>query len=101
MNCGGCTACCRATPSLILHPEMGDDPTAYVTTPDGKRLAPDGSGACRYVGPEGCTIYDKRPASCRLLDCRVLFRALTRQERRQKARVNPAYEAVFEAARNR
>lgn len=103
LDCTGCRACCQLTPSLILHPELGDDPSLYEKTPDGIRLAPDGSGACRYLGPKGCTIYDQRPASCRMLDCRVMAQSalreldgLSRQQRRREIR-NHRYGEIFRA----
>jgi Fe-S-cluster containining protein len=30
-----------------------------------KMSGADGKGACAFVGPEGCSIYDARPATCR------------------------------------
>ena len=107
-DCAGCRACCMLTPSLILHPELGDDPALYETTADGTRLAPRaGGGGCRYLGPEGCTIHDRRPATCRMLDCRRMARSAleelagrSRQERRKEIRRHPWAE-VFQAGLKR
>lgn len=86
LDCAGCTVCCDQTPSLVLHPELGDDPSLYETTPDGKRLAPNGTGRCRY-SDGGCTIYDRRPVSCRLLDCRAYAAAVVVGSRHERRRI--------------
>lgn len=75
--CNGCTACCRDT-RVVLCAE--DDQTLAAHdeqwgTDDLKRSGrvldrkPD--GACVYLGDAGCMVYDRRPAMCRLFDCRV------------------------------
>ncbi len=70
--CNGCKLCCHALVILTLH----DDPSLYETrevevgTTNGARaLIRKPGGACLYLGPEGCTIYDKRPVICRTFDC--------------------------------
>lgn len=79
LRCDGCTACCRN--QLVVLVEEDGDPSNYQTVPleiDG--AGPDESirclennidGACVYLGPGGCTIYDRRPAMCRVFDCRL------------------------------
>jgi Fe-S-cluster containining protein len=57
-----------------LHPEHGDDPDIYETVREGDAImiAPRAQGtACRYLGAKGCTIYERRPYTCRLYDCRA------------------------------
>ena len=85
--CNGCTECCRSGQGLFLHPELGDDVTAYETRTAvdtaGNRiflLATTSRGACVYLGPTGCTIYQRRPLLCRTFDCRrhyLMLRATT------------------------
>mgnify|MGYP001572449733 FL=1 len=78
--CNGCRACCIQE-ALILHPEMGDKPWEYLsrtfTHPltGGKVFALDqkDNGECVYLGPDGCTNYEKRPALCREFDCRKFY----------------------------
>jgi Fe-S-cluster containining protein len=41
------------------------------------------SGECTHLGPEGCTIYAKRPLVCRTYDCRKHYKSLTGRERRR------------------
>ena len=102
MNCAGCRACCLIEPSLRLHPEAGDDPSLYETVEvDGElRLAPGKGKACRYLGANGCTIYDKRPVECRAFDCRKLvadhIAGMSRQERRRYVAKHP-FRDVFKA----
>lgn len=92
----------------MLHPEAGDDPAIYetVTRPDGMiQVAPREKGkGCRYLGPKGCTIYDRRPAECRAFDCRKMYLDMTegmnRSERRALVRTHP-YGAILDAGRAR
>lgn len=82
--CGSCTLCCQSE-AIILHPEDGDDPGLYETITVEHPLKPglmvymikpreNGSTACRYLGPFGCSIHAKRPVICREFDCRGLAR---------------------------
>ena len=86
--CNGCVACCQGD-LIVLHPELGDDPTQYETTKVGNLLVlahKDDSKDCIYLDRErGCTIYDKRPAICRSLDCRILL-SLSKRDRRYVSR---------------
>jgi hypothetical protein len=80
--CNGCTACCR-NELVTIEPEDGD-PGQWLTQPatdplSGEqvlRLAAKADGACHYLGPKGCTIYDRRPVMCRAFDCRGMVRML-------------------------
>lgn len=42
-----------------------------VNDPDMRRLRHNEDGSCVYLGLLGCTIYDRRPAMCRVFDCRL------------------------------
>lgn len=86
-NCRGCTACCNMD-LIVLHPEMGDNPSNYETIEvphplTGKPCVAlkviDGYG-CAYRGEKGCTIYDKRPAICREFDCRKFVKCMPKRE---------------------
>lgn len=44
------------------------------------KLLPNGD--CAHLGPDGCTIYDRRPAVCVAYDCRLQFLSMSRVERR-------------------
>lgn len=110
LNCNGCTACCLFTPSLILHPEKGDDPSLYETVEVGgqTRIKPreDGEMGCRYRIPGvGCEVYENRPYSCRRLDCREWYKAATdglnRKERRKLEASVPRCKAIFPIARKK
>jgi len=106
--CNGCTECCRSGQGLFLHPEQGDDVAAYQT-----RIAADSSGnpvfllattpagACVYLGPSGCTIYERRPVLCRSFDCRKHYLMLPRQDRDNLVRLGLSSRAVFNAGRAR
>ena len=78
--CGTCRVCCQGE-VLILHPEMGDNPAQYlcrtIKNPlTGKlvfSLAQKENGDCVYLGENGCTNYENRPAICREFDCRRFY----------------------------
>lgn len=102
--CDGCTACCR-NENLPLMP--GDDPKAYKTQwaqhPRGavvRILKRKPNGDCHYLGPDGCTIHDRRPYACRRLDCRILVAAFGGPAEQQAAVMAGRLKAgVLEAAR--
>jgi hypothetical protein len=78
--CDGCTACCRSHQFVLIEP----DERATLERVDPRLLAPapgrpagwrvmgfDGDGRCPMLGDAGCTIYEDRPRTCRVYDCRV------------------------------
>ena len=106
--CNSCTECCKSGQGLFLHPEQGDDVDAYqhtaATDHEGKRvflLATTAAGACVYLGPSGCTIYNRRPLLCRSFDCRKHYLTLPRQDRDNLVRLKLSSRAVFNAGRTR
>jgi hypothetical protein len=64
-------------------------------------LAATPEGACVYLGPAGCTIYDRRPLLCRTFDCRTHYLILPRQDRDNLVRLGLSSRAVFNAGRAR
>lgn len=111
--CAGCTLCCRRD-ALILHPEEGDDPGQYETTPTTHpftgepvlMLAHKPNGDCVYLDrATGCTIHERAPAICRSFDCRGLYRSLlensTRKERREMIQRGVVSKGILEAGRKR
>lgn len=86
VDCGSCRACCHQVVVLV-----DEDPADYDCDP----AAPAGlsvlrrhsDGACVYLGPDGCTIYDRRPAICKAFDCGLWFRTTDRAYRRHIKRV--------------
>ena len=99
--CDGCTACCRGRALRPLYPKRKDIVKDYETQRVNGilALAWNEDGDCIYVGPEGCTIHDRRPALCRGYDCRVEYQSLTRQQRRTDAIARPYQKAIYKAAR--
>lgn len=72
--CGPCVACCQHV-AIDLYPPQ-DDPTQFVTQTDSNgrvTLARQADGSCHYLQDKQCTIYERRPATCRSFDCRVLL----------------------------
>jgi Fe-S-cluster containining protein len=71
--CGGCRLCCRGRQAVLLVPGV-DDLASYEiqTIKSHAVLAHQSNGDCVYLGSGGCTIYERRPALCRLFDCREL-----------------------------
>jgi Fe-S-cluster containining protein len=85
--CGECRQCCKHE-LVFLHPEDGDDPAKYFTrimpNPLTGELQPalvfkPGTSECIYLRPEGCGIYDWRPAICRGFDCRGIVKSIRRK----------------------
>lgn len=97
VDCGSCRTCCHHT---IVMPLEGDDLSLdWVPNHEGIMVLnkrPD--GACVYLGDQGCTIWGRHPAICRIFDCAELVRrmdakggrkvhtAVTREGRRRIAR---------------
>lgn len=78
--CGGCTACCRS--AQFVHIEADEtDALAHIPAellfpapgrPAGHMvLGYDEQGRCPMLGDAGCRIYEHRPRTCRVYDCRV------------------------------
>jgi hypothetical protein len=106
--CNGCIECCRSNQGLFLHPELGDDTGSYqhrVAVDQAGNcvflLATTPGGACVYLGPSGCTIYDRRPTLCRSFDCRKHYLILPRKDRDNLVRLGLSSRAVFNAGRAR
>lgn len=72
--CNGCTECCQDD-AIYLHPELGDKASQYETQVlDGKyALAHNEQGNCIYLKSSGCSIWDRRPAICREMDCAIFL----------------------------
>ncbi len=87
--CNGCTACCRRE-LLILHPELGDDPSEYdhlkiinpITGKPALALKLGEHGGCVYLTDDGCSIHERVPALCKKFDCRDLYKRRHRISRR-------------------
>jgi hypothetical protein len=71
--CGSCNACCRiASLDVDLMPSEERDFPEAVRDPDGGRmvLPKRENGECIHLVDGRCSIYHRRPASCRNYDCR-------------------------------
>jgi uncharacterized protein len=78
--CGSCTACCRSSQFILVTP---DDVDAIAHIPGEllfpAPLRPEGyfvmgytkRGHCPMLKHDRCTIYEHRPNTCRVYDCRV------------------------------
>lgn len=110
--CGSCNACCRVNGFVVdLHPEEGDDLSTYewdlVWRSDKKEwshaLKRGEKGECIYLKENRCSIYERRPATCRQFDCRNYYRGedANRQLRQKAVKAMPGIREVFDAARKR
>jgi Fe-S-cluster containining protein len=108
--CGMCTLCCRGGEAIILHPECGDDISQYETREVWHPIFHDRpvhmleqreNGDCIYVGPFGCTIWDRRPTICREFDCRALVRRIdeSKEFRRKVEKAGMVGTAVMRRGR--
>ena len=72
--CGSCTACCE-TGRVVLYPPYDNPATfAHHREVNGALVLerhPDGH--CLYLHEGQCLIYERRPMTCRLFDCRALL----------------------------
>jgi Fe-S-cluster containining protein len=78
--CGSCHACCYGYETEVRD---SDDPSLE-RVPGVKyaySLPQEADGRCKYFMDEQCQVYDKRPACCRIYDCRQMFFARTRGKR--------------------
>ena len=73
--CNGCRECCYHAgvdvdpsiepPEHLKHLEIWQDENGA------HWLKKGADGACVHLGPDGCTVYEHRPAACRSYDCRL------------------------------
>lgn len=92
---------------VYVLPERGDILQGLSTEPcrnpitgkEGLRLRQTPDGACVHLGEAGCTVYEKRPAMCRVFDCRRLYVEATRAERRRHERRDPRARALYARGR--
>ena len=78
--CDGCTACCRSAQFILVEPDETDT-LAHIPRrllfpaprmPEGHMvLGHDENGHCPMLVDDRCSIYEHRPRTCRIYDCRV------------------------------
>ena len=99
--CGECTACCTSAQFVHIAPDETETlariPAALLfpapRLPEGHVvLGYDERGHCPMLRDGGCSIYDHRPRTCRVYDCRVFSAAGV-------APTEPAKHAVAERVR--
>ena len=74
VDCQSCHGCCRANYSIGLSEDEAK--VLPHTRVDGFPVVlPEADGKCPFLVDEVCTVYDKRPVSCRQYDCRDLARS--------------------------
>lgn len=109
--CGNCRACCRGNQAVELRVEWGDDPALYgrdslqvenLVDHYGVVLRRHPNGDCIFLGPQGCTIHERRPATCRGFDCRRVALLFSGTGRREEAIRRGIFSAeIFTAADER
>ena len=78
--CGSCVACCRS--AQFIHVTPHDESALSAIPPELLFAAPGlppghfvmgftATGACPMLTDSGCSIYEARPQTCRMYDCRV------------------------------
>lgn len=82
--CGDCTGCCRSSSFIHIHPDekaaLRAIPKALSFpapgAPKGTRLLGyDADGRCPMLTDRGCSVYQARPRTCRIYDCRAFAAA--------------------------
>jgi len=98
--CGDCTACCASSYFIHVAPEetealarIGADLlTQAPGLPKGHMLMGyDPEGLCPQMNRGRCAVYEHRPRTCRVYDCRV-FAAADLRESPDKPRINERVE---------
>jgi len=105
--CNGCRQCCVNFPAIVLHPECGDDISAYETVEiphpltgnQSHMLKHKDNGDCIYLGASGCEIYDNRSIICREFDCRKMYLRFTKSTREHMVRNKIADKQIFDAGK--
>jgi Fe-S-cluster containining protein len=78
--CGGCTACCTSSQFVPIGPDETDTlahipPALLFPAPRRPKghfvLGYDERGHCPMLIDERCSIYEHRPRTCRIYDCRI------------------------------
>ncbi len=78
--CGTCVACCSSAQFVHVAPDEHDalahiPSTLLFPAPGAPRghvlMGYDEHGRCPMLRPEGCSIYEHRPRTCRTYDCRI------------------------------
>ena len=92
--CGKCTACCYY-PGIPVDEKRNRRHLPHLLTErnrDGQLVLRQRSdGACIHLGKQGCTVYEHRPAVCRIFDCRA-FAAMGWVERCGPNHQTPPWE---------
>jgi Fe-S-cluster containining protein len=82
--CGSCTACCTSSQFVLIEPDEIDTLARVPADllfpapqrPRGHVLLPyDERGHCPMLVEGACSIYEHRPRTCRVYDCRVFTAA--------------------------
>jgi len=73
--CGTCVDCCSQLSPFLTQQEFESGQYMYtlIATPDSKpaiAIPRSTAGGCYYLINNRCSIYERRPVSCRQFDCR-------------------------------
>jgi len=74
VDCQTCHGCCRAGYSIGLSEDEANV-LPHTRVEGFPVILPEADGKCPFLVDEVCTVYDKRPVSCRQYDCRDLARS--------------------------
>jgi uncharacterized protein len=101
VDCGDCAACCSSSYFIHVKPEeakaLGPQAQGALAAAPGmpkghKVLAYDKRGVCPMLKPSGCSVYAKRPQTCRSYDCRIFAAAGIPAGGHDKAGINTRVE---------
>lgn len=80
VDCDGCIGCCASSQFVHIRPDetraLASIPTDLLFPAPGLPtghvlMGYDERGRCPMLTDDGCSIYESRPATCRVFDCRV------------------------------
>ena len=108
--CNGCTACCRSSQFVYIEPDETETlariPAALLfpaprRPPGHVVLGYDERGHCPMLIDGGCSIYEHRPRTCRMYDCRVFAAAGVDPEKPEVAERVQEWEFTYASESDR
>ncbi len=77
IDCGACRKCCTGFQAVALvEGEDTFDYRCHQAGPGVWMLDHKPNGDCVYLGPDGCTIWERHPTVCKVFDCAAFVKRM-------------------------
>jgi Fe-S-cluster containining protein len=96
--CGTCNACCRSNLDIALTPEEAKT-FEHELDFGGMPVIKPIDGKCPHLIDDKCSVYDRRPLTCRRFDCRVYFFGKVNASQEDKSDLNAAINRWYTKVR--